>query len=86
MPEERRYRVMVVEDETIILNHLISKIQELPLPLEVSAFAANGEDAFDLIRQSPPDILFTDVRMPVMNGLQPVSYTHLDVYKRQAPV
>ena len=70
MPEERRYRVMVVEDETIILNHLISKIQELPLPLEVSAFAANGEDAFDLIRQSPPDILFTDVRMPVMNGLQ----------------
>jgi YesN/AraC family two-component response regulator len=61
---------MVVEDEALILDHLVSKIEALPLPLVVSATATNGEDAFRLIEQAPPDIVFTDIRMPLMNGLE----------------
>ncbi|MDD3212845.1 MAG: response regulator [Eubacteriales bacterium] len=70
MIKDNGYRVMVVEDEPLILNHLVAKIEELPLPLTVSATAANGEDALKLIRQNPPDILFTDIRMPIIDGLQ----------------
>ena len=29
-------------------------------------------------------IFFLDIEMPAMDGMEPVSYTHLDVYKRQA--
>ena len=28
-------------------------------------------------------VLFLDIQMPELNGLESVSYTHLDVYKRQ---
>ncbi len=70
MLRDAGYRVMVVEDEALILDHLVSKIEALPLPLVVSATATNGEDAFRLIEQAPPDIVFTDIRMPLMNGLE----------------
>ncbi len=76
MYKEQKYKVMVVEDEPIILNYLVTKIKELPLPLTVSSQAANGEDALELIRQCPPDIVFTDVKMPVMNGLQLANKIH----------
>ncbi len=69
-------RVMVVEDEMIILDHLISKIRALPFPFEVSMSAYNGKDALALIEESPPDILFTDVKMPVMSGIQLIEQVH----------
>ena len=70
------FRVMVVEDEILILNHLISKIKVLPFSFEVSMSASNGKDALALIQESPPDIIFTDVKMPVMSGIQLVEQIH----------
>ena len=32
-----------------------------------------------------PSVLLLDIKMPRMDGLEAVSYTHLDVYKRQSP-
>ena len=47
------------------------------LELEV-AEAANGKLAMEYLQKyQDVDILLTDVKMPYMDGLQPVSYTHL---------
>jgi Response regulator containing CheY-like receiver domain and AraC-type DNA-binding domain len=70
------FHVMVVEDEIIILKHLISKINALPFPFEVSMSACNGKDALTLIKEAPPDIIFTDVKMPVMSGIQLIEEVH----------
>ena len=78
-----KYRYIVVEDEELICQNIIRKIEGLDLPLQFCGEAEDGEKALVLIDQQNPHIVFTDIKMPVMDGLMSVSYTHLDVYKRQ---
>jgi two-component system response regulator YesN len=63
-------RVMIVDDD-IVVRHGI----RCALPWEKYGFfidqeASNGKQALELIRQRAPDILVTDVKMPVCDGLQ----------------
>ena len=39
--------------------------------------ASNGEEAIDLVEVTSPDVVLMDIRMPVMDGIEAVSYTHL---------
>ncbi|MEG2652089.1 MAG: response regulator [Ruthenibacterium sp.] len=63
------YKVLIVEDETPILNNLVQKIGNLALPLVVAGTATDGEEALECIAREQPHILLTDVRMPGMDGL-----------------
>ena len=45
--------------------------------------AADGMEAVKLCKEQEFDIVVMDVRMPEVDGFSAVSYTHLDVYKRQ---
>lgn len=60
--------VMVVDDEYGIRSHLASMLRGLD-GLEVRE-AANGSDALDQLIEEPADIVLTDIRMPVMDGLE----------------
>ncbi|ACT00722.1 response regulator [Paenibacillus sp. JDR-2] len=64
------YRVMIVEDEFIVRYGIRSMIDWEKVGLEVTGEAANGKEALELIRRDPPDILITDIKMPVMDGIQ----------------
>ncbi|MEE0955904.1 MAG: response regulator [Eubacterium sp.] len=64
------YRVVVAEDEPLLLHYIIKKIEELDLGFKVIGSAQTGIQAYELIASSMPDVLITDIRMPVMNGLQ----------------
>ena len=39
--------------------------------------AGNGQEALEIIKKEWPELMLLDIRMPVMDGLSPVSYTHL---------
>ena len=45
--------------------------------------AHTGHDALRLLADACPDLALLDVMLPDIDGFAPVSYTHLDVYKRQ---
>ena len=64
------FTVVVAEDEQIILNNIINKIEQTDLHFNVVASAMDGEDALLLIEQFKPDVLFTDIHMPAMDGLE----------------
>lgn len=63
------YKVMIVDDEDIIVNGLVQVMQWNKFNCEVVATAGDGLSAMPLIEQHKPDILFTDIRMPNVDGL-----------------
>ncbi|MDR1687337.1 MAG: response regulator [Clostridiales bacterium] len=63
------YKVMIIDDETIIVKGLTKVIPWQDYGCEVVATAYNAQDGAKTIREISPDILFTDIRMPGGDGL-----------------
>lgn len=63
-------KLVIAEDEPLILENLTKKIGSLALDVEIVGMAKNGEDALELVRRHRPHLLMTDIRMPVMDGLE----------------
>ena len=74
MPKTIQYKYLVAEDERLIRRNLIKKISSLNLPLVNCGEAANGAEAIELITQTCPHIVITDIRMPECDGLELVKY------------
>jgi len=64
------YKVLVVEDEDIIRAGIIRRIENVELGFKVVGEATNGQKALDMIEEVKPDVIVTDVLMPVMGGLE----------------
>ncbi|UJF31824.1 response regulator transcription factor [Paenibacillus hexagrammi] len=64
------YRVMIVDDEPIIRSAVKSCINWNDKRLKFVGEYANGLAALQALIDSPADILFTDIKMPVMDGLE----------------
>lgn len=65
-----KYRVVVVEDEPKIRRNIVQKIEDANLFFEVVGTASNGEEAISIIKSVQPDVVFTDIKMPKMDGLE----------------
>lgn len=64
------YRIILIDDEPLILAGIASLIRWEDQDCCIVGKATNGHAAIDLILKSKPDIVITDIRMPVMNGLE----------------
>ena len=74
--EERKYRVIIAEDEKLIAKNIAKHIETEKPCFKVCGIYSNGEDALNAIKQQPPDVVFTDISMPVMSGLELASKIH----------
>ena len=63
------YRVILVDDERLIVKGLSSVVPWAELGCQVAGTAYDGAGGLALIRQLKPDIVLTDIRMPNMDGL-----------------
>jgi two-component system, response regulator YesN len=70
MDNPRKYRAIVAEDEPMIREGLCRDIAEAHPGFVVAGEAHNGRAALDLAEELSPDLLVTDIRMPVMDGLE----------------
>jgi two-component system, NarL family, response regulator DesR len=62
-------RVLLAEDQTM-LRGALSALLDLEPDINVIAQAANGNDALKLARELSPDVIVTDIEMPLKTGLE----------------
>ncbi len=65
-------RVVVADDQTTI-REALAMMLDLDADIEVVGAGADGEQAVALVQQHAPDVLVTDLRMPVLDGAQATS-------------
>lgn len=67
------YKVLIVEDE-IWISALIRSVLEEGVPsVCIAGEAQNGQEALELIRTLRPDIVLTDINLPIMSGLEVIT-------------
>ncbi len=64
------YKVIFVDDESLIIESLKVSIDWEKEGFRIIGSALNGVDALELIRKFQPDIVFTDIRMPGISGIE----------------
>lgn len=69
-------RIVVAEDEVFLLKNITKKISSVSPDFEIVGEAYNGKEALSLVESLRPDIVFTDIRMPVMDGLTLAKHLH----------
>lgn len=65
-----KYTVLVVEDEFEQRRAIIERVDWESAGFEVIGEAENGVEALDLIETLEPDLILTDIKMPMLSGLE----------------
>lgn len=63
-------KVIIVDDEYLIRNLIRMKVNWEEVNMEMVGEAGNAEQALELVDKLKPDIIFTDICMPAMDGIE----------------
>lgn len=63
------YKLMIVEDELLMRVGIRSMLNWEEYGFCIAGEASNGKEALELALEKVPDLIITDIRMPVMDGL-----------------
>lgn len=69
-PDQRPLRALLADDERLLRDQLRHRLEEVCPDLEIVAEARNGREAVDFTREHAPDVVFLDIRMPGLTGIE----------------
>jgi YesN/AraC family two-component response regulator len=64
------FKVIVIDDEPVIVRDIKNTIESTDEEFHVIGTATDGSTGLKLIHERKPDLVFVDICMPVMDGLQ----------------
>ncbi|MCC6093777.1 MAG: response regulator [Eubacterium sp.] len=64
------YKVLVADDEPMALQMMIKIVTDRCPEFEICDTAADGKEALDKIRKEKPDVVITDIKMPLVSGVR----------------
>lgn len=67
--------LVVIDDERIVVEAILAMIKMSGLDFKVVGTAGNGIDGITVIRETKPDIIITDIRIPGLDGLSLIEET-----------
>lgn len=78
-----RHQILIVDDEKVERNGIKFLLNQMGLDLEINE-ASNGKEALEFLMAKPDaaDIIFTDIKMPFIDGIQLIKEVH-DRIKRE---
>ncbi len=76
-------RILLVDDEPLNLDLLEQELDDLGFEIRT---AADGRQALESVQQQPPDMIFLDLMMPVMDGFEVLERLQSDETLRSIPV
>jgi DNA-binding LytR/AlgR family response regulator len=65
-----KVRAVIADDERLMREQLRARLAEVWPELEIVAEARNGREAVDAVAEHRPDLVFLDIRMPGMTGVE----------------
>ena len=71
-----RQKLVLADDEPVTLQAIQTVIEAECPDVEIAQIFRNGRDVIEYIRSNPVDILVTDIRMPLLNGIEVLKYIH----------
>lgn len=77
---ERMIKIVIAEDQGMLLGAMKALIN-MEDDMEVVAIAQNGEEAITQIHQHKPDVVITDIEMPIKTGLDVAEELKEEQYK-----
>ncbi|HHU28653.1 TPA: response regulator, partial [bacterium] len=64
------YKMLIVDDEYLVLRGIKETIDWNQYSIEIVGEASNGLDGFNLALKLKPDIIISDIKMPLLNGIE----------------
>lgn len=82
LPQSKDALILLVEDDVELQNYLKSKLQTKFTVIT----ASNGKNALEECKKQIPDVIVTDLMMPIMDGLEMTRKLKDDTYTCHVPV
>ncbi|RND76687.1 putative response regulatory protein [Lacticaseibacillus paracasei] len=76
------YKLLIVEDEHLIRRYLTDALDYQELNIMVVGDAENGQEGTAMIQDLQPDIVLTDISMPIMDAFQMFEATKAQDYQK----
>ncbi|MFN8389438.1 MAG: response regulator [Bdellovibrionota bacterium] len=80
------YNVLLVDDSAIVRKVLIKTFGMTEIPVNQFYQAENGQVGLDILKDNWIDVVFLDINMPVMNGMQFIEKLRGDPTTKDLPV
>jgi two-component system response regulator YesN len=76
-----KIKVVLAEDEAVLCRSIAAKIEKTDADFVVVSRTSDGRQALGAVRDLSPDVLITDIKMPVMDGLELIRQMRLSYPK-----
>jgi DNA-binding NarL/FixJ family response regulator len=70
--KRKKTRILLADDHQLVRAGFRALLKQMPT-VEVVAEATDGREALDLFKKHRPDVVFIDIAMPKLNGLEAIA-------------